>query len=182
MTDSRWHHIYICSSIAVTMTISSADGGAFSSRGSSISEAGTTVASATSNSRPLTFFSSCLAFLLYLDCAHLLSLTSKAYTDYTLVSRLSLVIFIQIILASFRHLDILLWYKIMAVQAETLSVPSTYAGHLTNGDPTKAAAVYKPTHPDLFEVQFRDGEYNSCLVALKVRLMSRKSLQQDILM
>jgi hypothetical protein len=61
----------------------------------------------------------------------------------------------------------------MAVQAETLSVSSTYTGHLTNGDPTKAAAIYKPTHPDLFEVQFRDGEYNSCLVALKVRAVRK---------
>ena len=54
------------------------------------------------------------------------------------------------------------------IQAETIAA-STYAGHLTNGDPTKAAASYKPTHPGLFEVQFRDGEYNSCLVALRVR-------------
>jgi len=57
---------------------------------------------------------------------------------------------------------------IMSPQADILS-PSTYMGHLTNGDPTKASAIYKPTHPGLFEVQFRDGEYNSCLVALRVR-------------
>ncbi|UZJ53945.1 hypothetical protein CBS101457_003265 [Exobasidium rhododendri] len=54
----------------------------------------------------------------------------------------------------------------MTPQADTLS-PSAYLGHLTNGDPTKASAIYKPTHPGFFEVQFRDGEYNSCLVALR---------------
>lgn len=59
-------------------------------------------------------------------------------------------------------------------QAETLSA-STYTGHLTNGDPTKAATIYKPTHPGYFEVQFRDGEYNSCLVALRVCREIRKN-------
>lgn len=49
--------------------------------------------------------------------------------------------------------------------------PLAYAGHLTNGDPTKAAKSYKPTHPGLFEVQFRDGAYNSCLTALRVSLL-----------
>lgn len=60
-------------------------------------------------------------------------------------------------------------------QAETISA-STYTGHLTNGDPTKAAAIYKPTHPGFFEVQFRNGEYNSCLVALRVRKLVRRCI------
>ncbi|PWN94018.1 hypothetical protein FA10DRAFT_264613 [Acaromyces ingoldii] len=49
----------------------------------------------------------------------------------------------------------------------TLSSSSSYTGHLTNGDPRLAKASYKPTHPGSFEVTFREGEYNSCLVALK---------------
>lgn len=53
--------------------------------------------------------------------------------------------------------------------APAAAVDSGYQGHLTNGDPTKAAKSYAPTHPGRFEVQFRDGEYNSCLVALRVR-------------
>lgn len=57
----------------------------------------------------------------------------------------------------------------MAPTAATLS-SSVYTGHLTDGDPTKAAKTYKPTHPGKFEVQFRDGEYNSCLVALRVSM------------
>lgn len=55
----------------------------------------------------------------------------------------------------------------MTASAETLSASQPYMGHLTNGDPTKAAKTYKPTHPGLFEVQFKDGNYNSCLVALR---------------
>lgn len=54
----------------------------------------------------------------------------------------------------------------------TLSSSSSYTGHLTNGDPRLAKASYKPTHPGSFEVTFREGEYNSCLVALKVRVTS----------
>lgn len=41
---------------------------------------------------------------------------------------------------------------------------STYSAHLTNGDPSKASAAYKPTHPGRFQVKFQPGSYNSCLV------------------
>lgn len=32
--------------------------------------------------------------------------------------------------------------------------------------PTKA--TYKPTHPDLFLIQFAEGDFNSCLITQKV--------------
>lgn len=46
----------------------------------------------------------------------------------------------------------------------TSSSNGTYAGHLSNGDPTSLSKTYKPTHPELFEVQFEEGSYNSSLV------------------
>ena len=75
----------------------------------------------------------------------------------------------------------------MSPAATTLPAAAAYTGHLTNGDPTKAAKSYKPTHPGKFEVQFRDGEYNSCLVALQdyqkgetIAMMSHASPSKSI--
>lgn len=44
------------------------------------------------------------------------------------------------------------------------SSKAVYSAHLTNGDPSKASATYRPTHPGRFEVSFQSGSYNSSLV------------------
>lgn len=48
--------------------------------------------------------------------------------------------------------------------AATPSSKAVYSAHLTNGDPSKASAAYRPTHPGRFEVSFQSGSYNSSLV------------------
>lgn len=46
---------------------------------------------------------------------------------------------------------------------------SAYQGHLLNGDGASAAQSHVPTHPDVLEVRFQPGSYNSFAVAKRVR-------------